>query len=108
MNTTLCHRGQSGATQGRHCSCVQVTDRPTHRRGSSAPPQREPPDGTPLVIGATQIGVNTLFVTSLGNKVADLQNQAYMVNSKNLNATSPNSDTRLINLSVAEHKKIRR
>jgi hypothetical protein len=60
------------------------------------------------VIGATQIGVNTLFVTSLGNKVADLQNQAYMVNSKNLNATSPNSDTRLINLSVAEHKKIRR
>jgi hypothetical protein len=29
-----------------------------------------------------------------------------MVNSKDLNATSPNSDTRLINLSFAEHKKL--
>jgi hypothetical protein len=65
---TLCHhgssgpvRGPSGATQGRRRSCIQVTDRPGQSHGPSAPPQWTPPDGTPLVIGAAQIGVNILF-----------------------------------------------
>jgi hypothetical protein len=42
----------------------------------------------------------------LGTKVVDLQNQAYVANSKDLNGASPNSDTRLTNLSAAEHKKL--
>jgi transposase InsO family protein len=42
----------------------------------------------------------------LGNKIADLENQAYMDDSKDLNGASPNSDTRLTNLSAAEHKKL--
>jgi hypothetical protein len=46
------------------------------------------------------------LATPLGNKVADLQNQAYMTDSKDLNGASPNSDTRLVNLSAAEHKKL--
>jgi hypothetical protein len=46
------------------------------------------------------------LATPLGTKVADLQNQAYMANSKDLNGVSPNSDTRLTNLSTAEHKKL--
>jgi hypothetical protein len=41
-----------------------------------------------------------------GMKVADLQNQAYMTDSKDLNDVSPSSDTRLTNLSAAEHKKL--
>jgi hypothetical protein len=46
------------------------------------------------------------LATPLRNKVGDLQNQAYMVDSKDLNDASPNSDTRLTNLSVAKHKKL--
>jgi hypothetical protein len=40
--------------------------------GPSAPPQRAPPGGTPLVIGTAQIGANTLFGDSDGDEVADL------------------------------------
>jgi hypothetical protein len=59
------------------------------------------------VIGAAQIGArqHTFLATSMGNKVADLQNQAYMTDSKDLNTASPSSDTRLTNLSAVEHKK---
>jgi hypothetical protein len=39
-------------------------------------------------------------------KIANLQNQAYMTYSKDLNDASPNSDTRMTNLSVVEHKKL--
>jgi hypothetical protein len=46
------------------------------------------------------------LATPLETKVANLQNQAYMTYSKDLNDASPNSDTRLTNLSVAEHKKL--
>jgi hypothetical protein len=46
------------------------------------------------------------LATPLGNKVTDLQNQAYMADSKDLKGASPNSDTRLTNLSAAEHKKL--
>jgi hypothetical protein len=46
------------------------------------------------------------LATPLGTKVADLQNQAYMANSKDLNSVSPNSDTRLTNLSITEHKQL--
>jgi hypothetical protein len=41
------------------------------------------------VIDATQIGANTLFGDSAGTKVADLQNQAYMADFKDLNGVSP-------------------
>jgi hypothetical protein len=51
-------------------------------------------------------GVNILFGDSAGEEVADLQNQAYMADSKDLNSASPNSNTRLTNLSAAEHKKL--
>ena len=51
-------------------------------------------------------GVNILLATPLGNEVADLQNQAYMADSKDLNSASPNSNTRLTNLSAAEHKRL--
>jgi hypothetical protein len=46
------------------------------------------------------------LATPLGNKVADPQNQVYMVVSKDLSSASPNSDTRLTNLSVTEHKRL--
>jgi hypothetical protein len=59
-----------------------------------------------ILVFAHEIGANTLFGDSAGTKVADLQNQAYMANSKDLNSVSPNSDTRLTNLSAAEHKKL--
>jgi hypothetical protein len=49
---------------------------------------------------------NTLFGDSAGDDVADLQNQAYMVDSKDLNSASSNSDIRLTNLSAAEHKRL--
>jgi hypothetical protein len=58
------------------------------------------------VIGAAQIDVNTLFGDSAGDEVADLQNQAYMADSKDINSASPNSDTRLTNLLAAEHKRL--
>jgi hypothetical protein len=40
------------------------------------------------------------------DEVADLQNLAYMADSKDLNGISPNSETRLTNLLAAEHKKL--
>jgi hypothetical protein len=52
--------GPSGAKQGRRRSCAQVADHPAQSRGPSAPPQRAPPGGTPLVICAAQIGDNTV------------------------------------------------
>jgi hypothetical protein len=61
-------RGSSGATQGRRRSCAQVADHPTQSGGPSVPPQRAPPGGTTLVIGAAQIGVNTLFGDSAGEQ----------------------------------------
>jgi hypothetical protein len=57
------------------------------------------------VIGA-QKGANILFGDSAGDEVEDLQNQAYMADSKDLNGASPNSNTRLTNLSAAEHKRL--
>jgi hypothetical protein len=59
------------------------------------------------VIGAAKIDVNTLFGDSAGDEVADLQNHAYMADSKDLNGASPNSDTRLTNLSTTEHKRLK-
>jgi hypothetical protein len=53
-----------------------------------------------------QKGVNILFGDSAGEEVANLQNQAYMADSKDLNSASPNSNTRLTNLSAAEHKRL--
>ena len=51
--------------------------------------------------------MSTYFLaTPLGTEVADLQNHAYMADSKDLNGASPNSNTRLTNLSAAEHKKL--
>jgi hypothetical protein len=58
------------------------------------------------VIGAAQIDANILFGDSAGDEVADLQNQAYMADSKDLNGASPNNNTRLTNLSAAQHKKL--
>jgi hypothetical protein len=65
---TLRHRGPSGprcgpsgVAPGRRRSFAQVTDRSAQSRGTPAPSQRAPPGGTPLVIGAAQIGGNTLF-----------------------------------------------
>jgi hypothetical protein len=55
---------------------------------------------------ALQKGVNILFGDSAGDEVADLQNQAYMRDSKDLNSASPNSNTRLTNLSAAEHENL--
>jgi hypothetical protein len=46
------------------------------------------------------------LATPLGTKVIYLQNQSYMVHSKDLNGVSPNSDIRLTNLSAVEHKKL--
>jgi hypothetical protein len=46
------------------------------------------------------------LATSLGTKVAYLQNQAYVTESKDLNGASPNSDTMLTNLSAIENKKL--
>jgi hypothetical protein len=60
-----------------------------------------------LVIGAAQIDTNILFGNSAGDGVVDLKNQAYMANSKDLNNASPNSDTRLTNLSAAEHENLK-
>lgn len=42
----------SGATQGRRHFYAQVTDRSAQSHRLSVPPQRAPPGGTPLVIGA--------------------------------------------------------
>jgi hypothetical protein len=56
---------------------------------------------------APQKGANILFGDSIGDEVADLQNQAYMADSKYLNSASPNSDTRLTNLSAAEHENLK-
>jgi hypothetical protein len=54
-----------------------------------------------------QKGANTLFGDSAGEEVGDLQNQAYMADSKDLNSASPNNGTRLTNLSAAEHKRLK-
>jgi hypothetical protein len=70
------------------------------------PDQRVPP----LVLLSDwrlQKGVNILFGDSAGDEVADLQNQAYMADSKDLNSASPNSDTRLTNLLAAEHENLK-
>jgi hypothetical protein len=86
-------------TQGRHRSCAQVADRPRRRIGHRQAVHH-------LVIGAAQIDANILFGDSAGDEVADLQNQAYMADSKDLNGASPNNNTRLTNLSAAQHKKL--
>jgi hypothetical protein len=65
------------------------------------PPQRAPPGGTPLEIGA-----NILSGNSVGDEGCRSTNQTYMVDFKNLNGAFPNSNTRLTNLSVTEHKKL--
>jgi hypothetical protein len=49
---------------------------------------------------------NILFGDFTGEEVADLQNQAYMADSKDLNGASPSINTRLTNLSAAEHKRL--
>jgi hypothetical protein len=54
-----------------------------------------------------QKGTNILFGDSAGDEVADLQNQAYMADSKDLNSASPNSNTWLTNLSAAEHERLK-
>jgi hypothetical protein len=54
----------------------------------------------------TKSAPTRFLATPLGTKVADIQNQAYMANSKDINGVSPNSDARLTNLSAAEHKKL--
>jgi hypothetical protein len=54
-----------------------------------------------------QKGTNILFGDSAGDEVEDLQNQAYMADSKDLNRASPNNSTRLTNLSAAEHKRLK-
>jgi hypothetical protein len=46
-------------------SCTQVVDRSAQSRGPSAPPQRAPPDNTPLVIGVVQISANKHLAPSL-------------------------------------------
>jgi hypothetical protein len=56
---------------------------------------------------APEKGVNILFGDSAGDEVADLQNQAYMADSKDLNSASPNSNTWLTNLSAAEHERLK-
>ena len=47
------------------------------------------------------------MATLLGTKVADLHNQAYMADSKDLNGVSPNSDAMLTNLLATEYKKLK-
>jgi hypothetical protein len=47
------------------------------------------------------------LATLLGTKVADLHNQAYMADSKDLNGVSPNSDAMLTNLLATEYKKLK-
>jgi hypothetical protein len=56
---------------------------------------------------APQKGANILFGDSAGEEVAGLQNQAYMADSKDLNSASPNSNTRLTNLSAAERERLK-
>jgi hypothetical protein len=50
---------------------AQVTDRPALGHGLSAPPQRALTGGSSLVFGA-QIGANTLFGDSAGDRCLDL------------------------------------
>jgi hypothetical protein len=57
------------------------------------------------MFGARSVPTHFL-ATPLGTKVADLQNQAYMADSKDINGVSPNINTRLTNFSVVEHKKL--
>jgi hypothetical protein len=59
------------------------------------------------VIDAAQIGANILFGDSVRDEVADLQNQAYMADSKDVNGASPNSNTWLTNLSATEHERLK-
>jgi hypothetical protein len=56
---------------------------------------------------ALRKGANILFGDSAGEEVAGLQNQAYMADSKDLNSASPNSNTRLTNLSAAERERLK-
>jgi hypothetical protein len=60
-----------------------------------------------IIVFGDQKGTNILLATPLGKEVEDLQNQAYMADSKDLNRASPNSSTRLTNLSTAEHKRLK-
>jgi hypothetical protein len=46
------------------------------------------------------------LATPLGTKVVDLQNRAYMADSKDFNGVYPNTDTRMTNLSVVKHKRL--
>jgi hypothetical protein len=93
-------------TQERHRASHQAADRPAPARGPSAPVQRAPPRF--LLSDWRSKKASTYFLaTPLGNEVEDLQNQAYMADSKDLNRASPNSSTRLTNLSAAEHKRLK-
>jgi hypothetical protein len=76
-------------------------------------PGCEPSDLGPRTFRTTAEGTTRRYTPSdwhcpilLWNKVVDLQNQAYMTDSKDLNGASPNSDTRLTNLLAAEYKKL--
>ena len=60
-----------------------------------------------IIVFGDQKGTNIHLATPLGNEVEDLQNKAYMADSKDLNRASPNSSTRLTNLSAAEHKRLK-
>jgi hypothetical protein len=93
-------------TQGRHRSCAQVADRPTPARGPSAPVQRAPPQFL-LSVWRSKKASTYFLANPLGIEVEDLQNQAYMADSKDLNRASPNSSTRLTNLSAAQHKRLK-
>ena len=53
-----------------------------------------------------KIGQHT-FDDSAGEEVGDIQNKAYMADSKYLNSASPNNGTRLTNLLAAEHKRLK-
>jgi hypothetical protein len=93
-------------TQGRHRSCAQVVDRLAQGRGPSTPPQRAPLGNTPPNDWCCLDRRQHTFGDSAGDEVADLQNQAYMADSKDLNGASPNSNTSLANLSAAKHERL--
>jgi hypothetical protein len=81
----------SEVTQGRISSYAQVADRSRRCRGHCwYTPSIWHPD----------------WRQHWGTNVADLQNQAYIANSKDLNGISPNNNTRLTDLSIAEHNKL--
>jgi hypothetical protein len=53
------------------------------------------------------LSANILFGDSAREEVADLQNQVYMADSKDLNGASPNSNIRLTNLLAVEHERLK-